>query len=781
MIRFDDVGRHPGMHSITRIILCGAALALVAAVAAAQQPSPSAPVNQTTSSDSRELVNNKDWHFIGRVEMERGVAKIYADDVRVSADTDRAIATGSVVYTQGNNRIAAERAEFNMKTQLGTFYNATGIAALQPPTQVSRPGAVVPPPVAGQDTDVYFYGETVEKIGPKKYKITNGGFTTCVQPTPRWMLTSSTVILNLEHYTLLRNVVLTVKGVPLLYTPIMVYPTKKENRATGFLLPTYGTSTLRGQSIHNAFFWAMGRSQDATFLHDWFSKTGQGAGSEYRYNLGGGDGDIRAYRLDQHESTYVLSDGSTSTLPASRSYEIRGGANQSLPAGFRARGRVSYFSSITTMQTFNTNVYDASRNLRTFGGNLVGLWNGYSLNATFDRSEYFFSTSSSAVTGSTPRLNVSRNERPLFGSALYVSLGGEYVRLVRENKAGTTSVDQSVTRFDFSPQIRFPFTRWQWFTVNSSLGWRDTYWTRSQDPNARIVDEGINRRFFTAQAQIVGPVFNRVWDTPANGYAEKFKHTIEPYVTIQRTSSIDNFKQIVQIEGTDAIVGGATQYTYGVNNRFYAKRRHGAVSLAREIVDVELTQTYYTNDQASQFDRQYATSFTGAPPSHFSPIALSVRVVPTTDVNATMRAEFDSRHRALRTISATGVYSWPGRGQATVSWSKRAFIKDLAGFNDPRFLDQYLNASTSVHTKDNRFGGIYSFSYDLLHSSLLQQRTTGFYNAQCCGIAFEYQTFNFGGVSSFAVPADRRFFLSFTLAGLGNFSPFNGAMNGVPR
>jgi hypothetical protein len=31
------------------------------------------------------------------------------------------------------------------------------------------------------------------------------------------------------------------------------------------------------------------------------------------------------------------------------------------------------------------------------------------------------------------------------------------------------------------------------------------------------------------------------------------------------------------------------------------------------------------------------------------------------------------------------------------------------------------------------------------------------------------------------VASDHRFFLSFTLAGLGNFSPFNGAMSGVPR
>ncbi len=65
---------------------------------------------------------------------------------------------------------------------------------------------------------------------------------------------------------------------------------------------------------------------------------------------------------------------------------------------------------------------------------------------------------------------------------------------------------------------------------------------------------------------------------------------------------------------------------------------------------------------------------------------------------------------------------------------------------------------------------------------MIQQRLTGFYNAQCCGLSFEYQTYNLSGISSsIAIPVDRRFFMSFTLAGLGNFSPFNGALGGVPR
>ena len=260
-------------------------------------------VADTTISDSRELVSNKDWHFIGRVEMKRPPdTTIYADDVRVSTDNNHAIATGNVVFSQGNNWIAAERAEFDTATSLGTFYIATGNANIQPPRN-ARPGAGAPPPVAGQETDVYFYGDMVEKLGPRKYRITNGGFTTCVQPTPRWQLTSSTVVLNIDHYTMLRNAVLNVKGVPMFYTPILYYPTKREDRSTGILIPTYGTSTLYGQAIHNAFFWAINRSQDATFMHDWYTSAGQGVGGEYRYNYGNGtDGNFNVHWLDQKET-----------------------------------------------------------------------------------------------------------------------------------------------------------------------------------------------------------------------------------------------------------------------------------------------------------------------------------------------------------------------------------------------------------------------------------------------------------------------------------------------
>jgi LPS-assembly protein len=529
VIPSDDTG---GMRTILRSITLGVIAGLVAGAAHAQQAIVASP-GQTETQSSRTLDRIGPDRYIrrGDVQIDLGDTQIYAEEAEFFTDQNRMTATGNVVVSQANSRIAADRADFDLKTKLGTFYNAWGMAPIGPQQTraTSTPGpsaalagglfgsvsAAATTP-AGQaltaDTDVYFFGETIQKVGPKKYRITNGGFTTCVQPTPRWELHSSTVVLNLDEYTLLRNAVFRVKGVPLLYTPFLYYPTKREDRATGFLLPTYGTTSLRGQSLHNAFFWAVDRSQDATALYDWFSNSAQGYGSEYRYNFGpGSNGNFKSYWLDQKQST----DESGAGLAAERSYEMRGAANQGLPRGFRARANVNYFSSLTAMQTSNMDVYDASRNTRNYGGNVVGLVRSFSLNGTMDRNEYFTGTNSSAVYSLWPRITVSRNERPLFGSRAYFSLVGDYSNLVRENTNDGATTDLSNTRFEVMPQIRYPFTRWQWFTVNTTVSWRDTYYGRSlATGTGTAIDDGLNRNFFQFQARLTGPVFARVWNTP---------------------------------------------------------------------------------------------------------------------------------------------------------------------------------------------------------------------------------------------------------------------------
>jgi hypothetical protein len=119
--------------------------------------------------------------------------------------------------------------------------------------------------------------------------------------------------------------------------------------------------------------------------------------------------------------------------------------------------------------------------------------------------------------------------------------------------------------------------------------------------------------------------------------------------------------------------------------------------------------------------------------------------------------------------------------QTTAGWSVRRAIAELPAFSEAA-ATHYLNAATNVRKPGNALGGTYAFNYDLKRNTFLQQRWIAYYNSQCCGIAVEYQSVNYGtNVSATGVPQDHRFNLSFTLAGIGSFSNLFGAFGGQTR
>jgi LPS-assembly protein len=723
-----------------------------------------------------ERIGTDHWRLTGNVEVEGENQTFYADEVEVFTQTHRILGRGNVVFTTAGHRIAADRMDFDYQTRTGVFDNASGSASLGDRVERSMFGT--------QEPDAYFYGERIEKLGPTKYRITKGGFTTCVQPTPRWELTSGSVTINLDEYAILRNSLLKVKGVPVLYMPIFYYPIQEDDRATGFLLPTYGTSTVRGQTLSNAFFWAINRSSDATLFHDWFSKTGQGTGGELRYVLGpGSDGSFRTYLLNERQTSYEAAAGDDPiVVPGRRSYEIRAGVNQVLPGRIRARGRIDYFSNVTVQQIYHQNIYDATQRSRSVGANVTGNWAGIGVNGSFDRRETFFGETNSTLYGGAPRISVNRAARQIGSSPIYYSAGGEYVNLLYQGRVDDRVVtDRGLWRVDFAPTLRAPLSRWQFLTINSSVTWRNTYYSESLQNGAQA-PVGLWRRYFDLRSDVVGPVFTRVWNTPDNGYAEKFKHVIEPHVGFQRVTSIDNRDQIVLLhDGGDYVVGGVTRVTYGLTNRFLARTRSGGPrARSREFLTVSLNQSYYTDERASQFDQSYSTSFRGRPPSNFSPVSLGVRATPSDNVNAGLRLEYDPEIGAIQSINANGSVIVTDLVTATAGWSQRRLTLDALN-PDLYQLDNFINAAASLRTRTNRVGGTYAFNYDIGRSTLLQQRLVGYYNAQCCGFAVEYQAFNFPRFDRFRVPQDRRFNFSFTLAGIGTFSNIFGALAGTPR
>ena len=70
---------------------------------------------------------------------------------------------------------------------------------------------------------------------------------------------------------------------------------------------------------------------------------------------------------------------------------------------------------------------------------------------------------------------------------------------------------------------------------------------------------------------------------------------------------------------------------------------------------VSIWQSYYTDENAPHWISSTRATLDGKlPPSHFSPVALQVRVSPTTVTDATFRSEYDTQSNSLRSISANG-------------------------------------------------------------------------------------------------------------------------------
>ena len=502
--------------------------------AAAPTPAPEAgaPATATTTtrlpdqvSDRFEQVTANQWRLIGNVELAIPGAtfKFFADEVDYYLDTSRLVARGNVVFSDADGRIAADQVDFNAATGTGTFKDASGSMRIGSGVNLSD--------FAGQDPDVYFYGETIEKLGPRRYRLTGGAFTTCVQPTPRWEVTSKTVTINLEDYAYARNTLLKVKGVPVLYLPAIYYPIQGDDRATGFLLPSYGTSTLRGQAITNGFFWAIDRSQDATFVHDWYTQAGWGTGGEYRYVASDqSQGNVRLYGFSRNETTFT-EDGVTSVLPASNSFQITGTANQSLSTRLRARGYVDYFSDIVTQHLYNQNIYQATQSRRTIEGSLSGSFGVTSMSAHFQRNEYLTDATSSTIYGSTPRVSVNVAPQMLFGTLIYASVDTEFARIPnREIRDGVVTSDRTLNQADLAPMLRIPLSRLTYLSANATASYHTTYYSRSLDEDGDLTDAALTRQFMSLRSEFIGPVLTKIWDTPTSASTERMKHVIEPTV-----------------------------------------------------------------------------------------------------------------------------------------------------------------------------------------------------------------------------------------------------------
>jgi LPS-assembly protein len=695
-------------------------------------------------------------------------AKVYADEAEYDSDSDLITLRGNVVLEKAGLNVYAEHAVFNQKTQTGTFYEVHGTA------QTSM-NTLDKDQFGGMEPDIAFWARELSKTGPESFEIKDGAFTSCVQATPRWSIAGTSGGFVKDKRVTFVNAVLRVKDVPVFYIPYIYYPINKEDRSTGFLMPSFGSSGAGGFTLSNAFFWAINRSSDATFFYDYFKKSGNGFGTEYRFvTAPGSNGDFRIYTLGQ---TVEPATGGAPAQTNRRSYRFTAHLNQDLPRGFRLVGSTNYFTNVTTQHVFNQNSFAFSDQTRDLVVGLTGGRRRYRFSSSYEQHDlYSFNNNVATASrfGYAPRVGLLMSDAPIGRSRAYFGANADSAYLSKIANLDDPATNQSLWRFDAKPHVQMPLSRLSFLTITTSAAWEITHWLESLDPlSGAQVSTPLTRQLFNADVRIVGPVFSRVWQPQAKNI-DRVKHVIEPTLGVQWNSPFARQNEIVPIEGVDFTVGGTTTVNYGLTNRFLVRRRGTgtAPGPVRELLALDITQSYYTKAQASQADFNYPPCATGS----FSAVRVALTARPADKLSGQFNTDINPEFRTPCTLGATGTFN-TRPVQISAGWTKRQYIPGLRDFDNPNFADHFLNSTMTFSRANGHLGGSYTAQYDIRRNTFVQQRILGFYNSQCCGLSVDYQIRD---ISYLGTPNRRihQFNFSFTLAGIGSFANPLGSFGG---
>src|SRR5262249_54209789 len=189
-----------------------------------------------------------------------------ADRVEINRETGDAVATGRVVFYDGEDRLTGDRIDYNIKTGTGVVHHARASTA-----PYYRLG-----------------GETMERGGETVYRVRRGFFTTCEDDPPSWSFRYEEGTADLEDYLYGTSASFWVKDIPLIpFFPFFAAAIRRE-RQTGFLFPVFGSSSRRGVYAEIPFFWAINESHDLTVAFNAYELKGFGGSGAYRYRLSEG-------------------------------------------------------------------------------------------------------------------------------------------------------------------------------------------------------------------------------------------------------------------------------------------------------------------------------------------------------------------------------------------------------------------------------------------------------------------------------------------------------------
>ena len=509
--------------------------------------------------------------YIGRgnVVITKKDKNLNADYVRFNQNTMDVFAEGHVVMTVGENIITGTSMEMNLETETGTIYNGT---------------------IFIDENHFYITGDKIQKVGKDAYAADKASISTCDGDSPAWKITGRNLKVTVEGYGFVKHAALWAKKVPVLYTPFLVFPVKLK-RQTGLLAPQFGYSDRKGGEYIQPFFWAINESSDATFYSHYMGSRGEKLGMEYRYVLDEqSKGTLMVDFLDDRQ----VDDGSPDSekwgyagdgvlRPNSDRYWFRMKHDQALPKGFFARLDIDVVSDQDYLHEFKDgytgfdeteayylnefgrgfDAYDDPVRLNRF--NVNKNWPLYSLNAElrwYDDVIKRRQEETDTTLQRLPTITFNGSKQSISTSPFYFDLASEYTYFYSEDGPRDH-------RADVHPRFYLPYSSKSYFTIEPSVGLRETIWYVDKKGNQTSDKKTLTRELYDIKVDLFSDVYH-VFNLGGKS-VERIKHNIRPQITYDYIPEKDQ-SELPSLDEIDRIAK-VNLITYSLTNTLTSKSR----------------------------------------------------------------------------------------------------------------------------------------------------------------------------------------------------------------
>ncbi len=643
--------------------------------------------------------NTDTYTAIGHVIIKRKGSTLEADKVILNNATKDVTATGHVKLVDENDLLTCTHMRLNLITRLGTIYNGT---------------------LKTKEGNYHITGERADRLGPERYRVYNGTFTTCNARKPAWKFKADRMDVTVEGFAVARGAKFYAGGIPILYSPYMIYPTKRK-RQTGFLFPVFGGSSKYGPMVSESFFWAISEDKDATFTESYLGDHGLKHGLEFRYaRTSNSQGQLNLHYIDDnayHGNRWAV---------IYRHDEL-------FNNGFYAKADINKISDNEYLVDFSDDIpgesaTDARRDniLKskvTFGKN----WNKYSFNGEFSYYDDLTKRNNDYTTQRYPYLNFTASEQPLLRTPFNYTFDSTYAYYYKKEA-------ERLQYVDLYPTISYPLELLKVFQIKPKAGFRETMvWPSNVGPNDESDFESRGIPDFSINAYTV---VQRIYKTSSS---KAFKHTIKPEVTYEYIPDIsqNSLYWLSRINKKSLLTYGLTSFL------IEKKTTENGESAYRDFMRFKVFQSY-------DFE---------ADKHEFSSISAQLDLWPTKRISSKTVATYDHESGNFTRLYETLAVLDKRGDRVSLNYNYDKAITE-------RESTKQLDANVWLKLTDT-INLIYNTKYDFEISDFIESTYGLVYHPQCWQL--DFQIHDIARSEDGTIPSETQVRVMFTLEGLGSF------------